>query len=188
MVEAQNPVSSRESGFLEIPVNALNFVTTTLQRDMLPKDLELVWRNLREAVPNGRTDNGGEHDKGSWEQIPDVVNIAWMELEGGYKQIVNKHPRVSHNRIVNQLGTLGGGNHFLEVVVDESDHVGIMLHSGSRGPGAKIGEYFSRLAKAKLEQWFVTLPDMMPRSPFLARMAPLRVTSTSLPKWFSRVT
>ena len=139
----------------------MTWAQTTLQRDMLPKDLELVWRNLREAVPNGRTDNGGEHDKGSWQQIPDVVNIAWMELEGGYKQIVNKHPRISHNRVVNQLGTLGTGNHFLEVVVDELDHVGIMLHSGSRGPGAKIGEYFSRLAKEKLERWFVKLPDMM---------------------------
>ena len=59
----------------------------------------------------------------------------------------------------NQLGTLGTGNHFIEVTLDENDQVWIVLHSGSRGPGNRVGEYFIRLAKGLMEQYFIKLPD-----------------------------
>ncbi len=58
-----------------------------------------------------------------------------------------------------QLGTLGGGNHFIELCVDENDDVWIMLHSGSRGIGACIGEYFITLAKKECETRLGFIPD-----------------------------
>jgi len=58
-----------------------------------------------------------------------------------------------------QLGTLGGGNHFIEVCVDQKDQVWIMLHSGSRGVGNKIGQYFIELARQDMRKWMINLPD-----------------------------
>ena len=58
-----------------------------------------------------------------------------------------------------QLGTLGGGNHFIELCLDESDSLWVMLHSGSRGLGNKIGNYFISLAKKDMERWMIQLPD-----------------------------
>ena len=58
-----------------------------------------------------------------------------------------------------QLGTLGGGNHFIELCIDENDDVWIMLHSGSRGIGSCIGEYFITLAKKENETRFGYIPD-----------------------------
>jgi len=80
------------------------------------------------------------------------------------KKIVQRHPgiekRVGRNSSwVHQLGTLGGGNHFIEVCLDESDRVWAMLHSGSRGIGNAIGSYFIELAKRDAERDHVSLPD-----------------------------
>lgn len=57
------------------------------------------------------------------------------------------------------LGTLGTGNHFIELCLDEDDRLWAMLHSGSRGPGNRIGNYFIELAKGEMRRWFVNLPD-----------------------------
>jgi len=60
---------------------------------------------------------------------------------------------------LHHLGTLGTGNHFIEVCLDETDRVWIMLHSGSRGIGNRIGSYFIELAKKEMERFFISLPD-----------------------------
>jgi tRNA-splicing ligase RtcB (3'-phosphate/5'-hydroxy nucleic acid ligase) len=57
------------------------------------------------------------------------------------------------------LGTLGTGNHFIELCLDETDAVWVMLHSGSRGVGNSIGSYFIELAKADMRKYFINLPD-----------------------------
>ena len=57
------------------------------------------------------------------------------------------------------LGTLGSGNHFVEVCLDTEQNVWIMLHSGSRGLGNKVGMYFIEKAKEEMRRWFVNLPD-----------------------------
>jgi tRNA-splicing ligase RtcB len=58
-----------------------------------------------------------------------------------------------------QVGTLGSGNHFIEVCLDENQAVWVMLHSGSRGLGNLIGRYFIDLAKKDMEKWFISLPN-----------------------------
>jgi tRNA-splicing ligase RtcB len=79
-------------------------------------------------------------------------------------RIMEKHPgigkRVGRNsHWAHQLGTLGGGNHFIEVCLDESQRVWAMLHSGSRGVGNAIGSYFIELAKKDSLKNNVHLPD-----------------------------
>jgi tRNA-splicing ligase RtcB len=72
---------------------------------------------------------------------------------------VEKHPRVGRGTAMEHLGTLGTGNHFIELCLDEEDRVWIMLHSGSRGVGNRIGSHFIELAKREMERFFVHLPD-----------------------------
>jgi tRNA-splicing ligase RtcB len=84
-----------------------------------------------------------------------------MELEPGYKKILSKNPKASHKGPELQLGTLGTGNHFIEICVDEEDFVWIMLHSGSRGVGNRMASYFYQVAKRKMEMYFISwLPDI----------------------------
>ncbi|MFI7587509.1 RtcB family protein [Spongisporangium articulatum] len=58
-----------------------------------------------------------------------------------------------------QLGTLGSGNHFIEVTADETDRVWLFLHSGSRGVGNKIAQHHIAVARALCRQWWIQLPD-----------------------------
>lgn len=132
---------------------------TTLSASDLPDNLFAVRSAIEEAVPHGRTDNGGRNDVGAWKNPPAAVTEAWAALEPGYQQLLEKYPRINRGPTVNHLGTLGTGNHFIEVCLDEAEQVWFMLHSGSRGVGNRIGTDFIELAKADMRSWFVKLPD-----------------------------
>jgi tRNA-splicing ligase RtcB len=110
-------------------------------------------------VPHGRTHHGGAGDRGAHGEPPPRVAAAWAELAPGYAQIVDRHPSAAAARGVQQLGTLGTGNHFIELCLDEAGAVWVMLHSGSRGVGNRIGSYFIERAKAEMRRWLVSLPD-----------------------------
>lgn len=129
----------------------INAVKTTLTKDNLSKEaLPLLRKELERLIPTGRTNNGGKGDRGAWGQIPKRVLSVWREnLENRLKAIIKKHKAIKtkHLNDVNHLGTLGGGNHFIEVCLDTNGNVWLMLHSGSRGVGNRIGQYFINLAK-----------------------------------------
>jgi tRNA-splicing ligase RtcB (3'-phosphate/5'-hydroxy nucleic acid ligase) len=134
-------------------------VQTSLTANDLPDNLRNIRRAIEKAVPHGRTDHGGRRDKGAWGELPRRQKGVWAQLERGYKDICEKHPRLDRGNHVNHLGTLGTGNHFIEVCLDEADRVWFMLHSGSRGVGNRIGNYFIELAKKDLRQHIANLPD-----------------------------
>jgi tRNA-splicing ligase RtcB (3'-phosphate/5'-hydroxy nucleic acid ligase) len=98
-------------------------------------------------------------DKGAWKNLPDDVANAWLPLATQFDVLQHKHPVLKNTNNVNHLGTLGTGNHFIEVCLDEHNAVWIMLHSGSRGVGNKIGTHFIELAKKDMERWMIQLPD-----------------------------
>ncbi len=133
-------------------------VKTSLTAGDLPNSLKGMRRAIEQAVPHGRTIKG--RDKGSWENPPDPVADAWAaDLAAGLRSITTHHPRIAKSNHVTHLGTLGTGNHFIEVCLDQDESVWFMLHSGSRGVGNRIGTYFISLAKEDMKQWFVNLPD-----------------------------
>src|SRR5690606_15515583 len=121
-------------------------VRTTLNARDLPDSLARLRSAIERAIPVGNGP-GGEHRK-----TPDSVETAlahsglWHRLE----RIKAKHPRIRLDKVEKQLGTLGGGNHFIEVCLDESEAVWMMLHSGSRGTGNLIGSYFIQRAREEL--------------------------------------
>lgn len=132
---------------------------TSLKAENLPDDLSKLRSAIESMVPHGRTDNGGRNDRGAWSNAPAQVEAAWQELASGYKALIEKHPKLEKANTLNHLGTLGTGNHFIEICLDEDDSVWLMLHSGSRGVGNLIGRYFIEKAKQAMETWMIDLPD-----------------------------
>ena len=134
-------------------------VRTSLTASDLPDNLAPVRSALEKAVPHGRTTTRAKRDKGAWENLPAATEDAWAGLLPGFKAIIGKHPKLAKANTANHLGTLGTGNHFLEVCLDQEDRVWLMLHSGSRGVGNAIGSYFIERAKDDMRRFFINLPD-----------------------------
>jgi tRNA-splicing ligase RtcB len=116
--------------------------------------LKKVFAQISRDVPVGFE----QHDE------RDARPDAAKPFKRGLRAILEKHPGVQ-KRVgkkadwTRQLGTLGGGNHFIEVCLDESQRVWVMLHSGSRGIGNAIGTYFIALAKQDAERHQLQLPE-----------------------------
>jgi len=127
----------------------------SITANQLPDNLKRVRLAIEEAVPVGYAMHKSIQAKNSTIKALDKV------IE---RQIIEKHPAIGkmmknpYKRWTQQLGTLGGGNHFIEVCLDENQAVWIMLHSGSRGIGNVIGRYFISLAKKDMEQHLSQLP------------------------------
>src|SRR5499425_2900082 len=134
-------------------------VKTSLTAGQLPDNLFDIRTAIEKAVPHGRTDNGGKNDRGAWRDAPAHHLEAWAKMEPAYQAIVDKYPKLNHPQRVNHLGTLGTGNHFIEVCLDENQNVWFLLHSGSRGVGNRFGTFFIELAKNDMRQWMINLPD-----------------------------
>jgi tRNA-splicing ligase RtcB len=134
-------------------------VETTLTASQLPDTLRPLRTAIENAVPHGRTANGGRGDRGAWHNIPPAIAAAWQELAPDYQRLVDRHRALGQGNDVNHLGTLGTGNHFVEVCLDERDRAWFMLHSGSRGVGNRIGTYFIELARADMKHHVRNLPD-----------------------------
>lgn len=132
---------------------------TSLVAADLPDSLQKIRSAIEGAVPHGRTHRGGPDDRGAWRDLPKTHVDGWKSLAEGYDAIVEKHPKLNRGQEKNHLGTLGTGNHFIEVCLDEAGSVWVMLHSGSRGVGNRIGRYFIELAKKEMRTWMINVPD-----------------------------
>jgi tRNA-splicing ligase RtcB len=134
----------------------MNAVRTSLTAPDLPDNLYEIRRQIEKRVPVGFD----RHSKC-------IVNRSSINgLDKPLDEIVYKHPGIMkmiknfNQTWSRQIGTLGGGNHFIEICLDESDDVWIMLHSGSRGIGNVIGRYFINLAKKDMQRHQMHLPDV----------------------------
>jgi len=130
---------------------------TTLTAEELPDNLAPLRSAIERAVPHGRTP--GARDPGAWGKVPGAVDSAWAQLEPDFAEICARYPRLEKTNHRVHLGTLGSGNHFIEVCLDEEGSVWFMLHSGSRGVGNAIGTMFIELAKRDAMRHQANLPD-----------------------------
>ena len=135
-------------------------VKTDLHARDLPDSLGPLRTAIEQAVPHGRSIGRGKRDKGAWGDLPDLVATAWQgQLADRFRVLTDKHRVLKNTNNAHHLGTLGTGNHFIEVCLDENQAVWIMLHSGSRGVGNRIGSHFIELAKKDMQRMFINLPD-----------------------------
>ncbi len=122
--------------------------------DIEEKSLKKVFDQISRDVPVGRAQHKDDRA---------LVDAA-KPFEARLDAMTQKHPQLlkafgKFSKWINQMGTLGGGNHFIEVCLDESNQVWIMLHSGSRGIGNALADYFIQLAREDMERWMIHLPD-----------------------------
>ena len=128
----------------------------SLRAGHLPDNLRPLRQVIEAAVPVGFDMHSEGHG---------APASTLRALSGGLERIVKKHPgllkmqRNADTTWARQLGTLGGGNHFIELCLDEQQDVWLMLHSGSRGIGNIIGRYFIELARKDMGQHLANLPD-----------------------------
>lgn len=135
-------------------------VRTSMRASDLPDNLAAVRNAIERAVPHGRSSRArGSRDKGAWSDVPNDVMSAWAPLAAQFDLLQEKHPVLKKTNNLNHLGTLGTGNHFIEMCLDEHGSVWLMLHSGSRGVGNRIGTHFIEKAKKDMERWHIHLPD-----------------------------
>ncbi len=138
---------------------------TTLKAKDLPDNLLSLRLNIESNIPHGRTNDGGVNDVGAWYGTPPeyVTRFIKSGLLSELLSMVECHSELekASYRAISHLGTLGTGNHFVEICLDEKQNVWIMLHSGSRGIGNRIGTYFIEIAKKDMlvNHPGVELPD-----------------------------
>ncbi|RYY74061.1 MAG: RtcB family protein [Gammaproteobacteria bacterium] len=133
----------------------MSAVRLSIKSSQLPDNLAAMRSAIERAVPVGLQAH----------KTVSIRSSACKQLTAGVDWLFEKHPTVMKmlkqpNTIwTKQMGTLGSGNHFIEICVDESKDVWIMLHSGSRGIGNAIGQYFIALAKKDMGKHIHNLPD-----------------------------
>jgi len=126
-------------GMCAIKTNIKNIETETLKK---------IMGKIREVVPVGF-----DHQK---EKQYDLLMPRTVDEKYGYASmpIIKKE----YNSALKQLGTLGGGNHFIEIQKDSDDYIWIMIHSGSRNLGFKVAKHYNDLAKKLNAEWYSSVP------------------------------
>ena len=128
-----------------------NWKVGDIPTDVLRKE---IMRGIRRRIPLGM-----EHHK----QPPDIGH-----LPVGHDVEKMKIVKERQTSILHEVGTLGGGNHFIELQKDEDDNLWIMIHSGSRNLGKQVGDYYNKMAQMLNERWYSVVPPEI-RLPFLPR-------------------
>lgn len=128
--------------------------TSLTANDIDERGLKKVFEQISRDVPVGRAQHKDDR----------ALTDAALPFDAPLAAMTRKHPQLlkafgKFSNWINQMGTLGGGNHFIEVCLDEAGGVWVMLHSGSRGIGNAIGHYFIELARRDMERHFINLPD-----------------------------
>jgi tRNA-splicing ligase RtcB len=137
----------------------MNAVRTTLSASQLPDNLARVRSAIESLVPVGFEQHAYDKVRGSAHgRAGRPLNDRLDRIVARHKGIMKMQHKFAQTWIC-QLGTLGGGNHFIELCVDEAQRVWIMLHSGSRGIGNVIGRYFISAARKEMMRHKVNLPD-----------------------------
>lgn len=123
----------------------------SLKAHQLPDSLAKIRSAIERAVPMG---TGGEH-----KTVSDAQYAAVKLPPASVATVFGGDRAKALGKAAKQIGTLGSGNHFIEICIDENDDVWVMLHSGSRGIGNMIGSYYITQGKELMEQFHITLPD-----------------------------
>src|SRR5882672_4015045 len=118
-------------------------VQTDLEARHLPDDLRPLRFAIEGAIPVGKS----SHDEPAWEEgASDELRAAGKALMNGYQHLASRVHGLE-SRAACQIGTLGGGNHFIEICLDTTDTVWVMLHSGSRHIGAVLAQHHIEIAR-----------------------------------------
>lgn len=139
----------------------MSAVRTSLTADQLPDDLARLRQRIEAAIPVGRA---GHRQPVRFDAVrePGAKSPVrgWHEFWQGFDDLAPAVTRGKRGRVTEQLGSLGGGNHFVELTVDTTGAVWLMLHSGSRGIGNQLAEYHIGVARGLPHNQDLPDPDL----------------------------
>ena len=127
-------------------------VKTPLTRADLPEDLSDIRKAVEEQIPL----SAGRYNRSVKKTAK--LRVEQMEAQAAELDRLDFYNKVDRNWR-KQMGSLGSGNHFIEIVLDETDSVWAFLHSGSRGVGNRLADHHIKIAKTLMEKWYIDLPD-----------------------------
>ena len=127
-------------------------VKTPLTQADLPEDLSDIRKAVEEQIPL----SAGRYNRSVKKTAK--LRVEQMEAQAAELDRLDFYDKVDRNWR-KQMGSLGSGNHFIEIVLDETDSVWAFLHSGSRGVGNRLAGHHIKIAKALMEKWYIDLPD-----------------------------
>jgi tRNA-splicing ligase RtcB len=127
-------------------------VKTPLTQADLPEDLSDIRKAVEEQIPL----SAGRYNRSVKKTAK--LRVEQMEAQAAELARLDFYNKVDRNWR-KQMGSLGSGNHFIEIVLDETDSVWAFLHSGSRGVGNRLAGHHIKIAKALMEKWYIDLPD-----------------------------
>ncbi len=127
-------------------------VKTPLTQADLPEDLSDIRKAVEEQIPL----SAGRYNRSVKKTAKS--RVEQMEAQAAELDRLDFYNKVDRNWR-KQMGSLGSGNHFIEIVLDETDSVWAFLHSGSRGVGNRLADHHIKIAKALMEKWYIDLPD-----------------------------
>lgn len=130
----------------------MNAVRLSIKAHQLPDSLAAIRSRIESLVPTGQNNHTNQS----------IIDNRGMLVGSPTAQVETVLDRIKPDwfkHASKQLGSLGGGNHFIELCLDENQDVWIMLHSGSRGIGNVIGSHFITKAKESMTRYFIDLPD-----------------------------
>lgn len=135
---------------VDIGCGMIAVLTQFTAEDLAGRSLSPLRESIERAVPLSA---GAANRKVVASAAPRLAELEQLATEAGF----SPDDRAGRWRL--QLGSLGSGNHFIEVSLDESDRVWAFLHSGSRGVGNKIAQHHIAVARQQCERWWIDLPD-----------------------------
>lgn len=133
----------------------MNAIRLSLKAKDLPDNLNGIFHQIERDIPLGA---GAGHGRPSSVYTQPILESSYSILASPNAAVLKAVPEAL-KKAVPQLGSLGSGNHFIELCLDENQDVWVMLHSGSRGIGNMIGKFYIELAKKEMEKWMIHLPD-----------------------------
>ena len=132
---------------------SMRAVKFSLTKNDLPEDLSDIRVAIEKQVPL----SAGKYNSSIKQTAVDkIAKLTKLAEENNRLEFYNK---ISKNTWTNQLGSLGSGNHFIEITLDEDDNVWGFLHSGSRGIGNKIAMYHIKIAQEQMKKYHIQLED-----------------------------
>jgi tRNA-splicing ligase RtcB len=132
----------------------MNALKTTLKASDLPDSLAEIRHSIERGVPTGMSEHRQNHKLNENEFTMRNAGLFGMD----WHVVLGAVGERAATKAVAQLGSLGGGNHFIELCLDENEDVWVMLHSGSRGTGNMVGRAFIEKAQELADKYFITLP------------------------------
>jgi tRNA-splicing ligase RtcB len=125
-------------------------VQTDLDPDKVTAKLDEIVHSIRRSIPVGFHEN-----RELTVQVED-----WMEKDTSCGMLTTfSRNKGLYEKACHQMGSLGGGNHFIEICLDKDRRVWVMLHSGSRHIGLRMATYHTKVAQALMKRYHISLPD-----------------------------